>query len=360
MFVRFLVWLGFRQLSRGHHDEHNQHGHDHGHDHDHARGHGRHVHTHGVVDPSITTSERGIWAIKWSFLALAITASIQVGVAWLSGSVGLLADTIHNFGDAATAVPLWAAFALSRRKPSRRFPYGYGRVEDLAGIVIVLIITFSAVVAGYQTIQRFLHPQEVAYLWAVAGASIVGFLGNEIAAVIRVKVGREIESAALIADGYHARIDGLTSLAVLFGAAGVWLGYPLADPIVGLLITIAIAQIVWQSSKAIFARMLDGVEPAIIDEIREAASNAKGVEKVADVRARWLGHRLHADLSIAVASGHSVAQGHAIAKEVRHQLMHSLGYLSSVMVHIDPMEEAGDEFHRISEHSHDGLDVHSH
>src|SRR5258706_25035 len=315
MFVRFLVWLGFRQLSRGHHehDEHDHHGHDHGHDHGH--GHGRHVHTHGVVDPSITTSERGIWAIKWSFVALAITASIQVGVAWLSGSVGLLADTIHNFGDAATAVPLWAAFALSRRKPNRRFPYGYGRVEDLAGIVIVLIITFSAVVAGYRTIQRFLHPQEVDYLWAVAGASIVGFAGNEIAAAIRIRVGREIESAALIADGYHARVDGLTSLAVLFGAAGVWLGYPLADPIVGLLITIAIAQIVWQSSKAIFARMLDGVEPAIIDEIRDAASHAKGVEKEADVRARWLRHRLHADLSIAVASGHSVAQGHAIAKE---------------------------------------------
>src|SRR5438552_7848110 len=363
MFGRFLLWLGFRQPSHSDHARHD-HGHDHGHDHDHgysqAHSHGRHVHTHGVVDPTITTSERGIWAIKWSFLELAITASIQVGVAWLSGSVGLLADTIHNFGDAATAVPLWAAFALSRRKPSRRFPYGYGRVEDLAGIVIVLIITFSAIVAGYQTIQRFLHPQEVDYLWAVAGASIVGFAGNEIAAVIRIKVGREIESAALIADGYHARIDGLTSLAVLFGAAGVWLGYPLADPIVGLLITIAIAQIVWQSSKAIFARMLDGVEPAILDEIREAASGAKGVEKVTDVRARWLGHRLHADLSVAVASRHSVAEGHAIAMEVRHELLHHLGYLSSVMVHIDPVEQAGDKFHAISEHRHDGSDVHSH
>src|SRR5438132_13085119 len=160
MLGRSSLWLGFRQPSHSDHAGHD-HGHDHGHEHDHghttAHSHGRHVHTHGVVDPTITTSERGIWAIKWSFLALAITASIQVGVAWLSGSVGLLADTIHNFGDAATAVPLWAAFALSRRKPSRRFPYGYGRVEDLAGIVIVLIITFSAVVAGYQTIQRFLH-----------------------------------------------------------------------------------------------------------------------------------------------------------------------------------------------------------
>ncbi|HLY90352.1 MAG TPA: cation diffusion facilitator family transporter, partial [Acetobacteraceae bacterium] len=246
-----------------------------------------------MVDPTITTSEKGIWAIKWSFVVLAITAAIQMGVVWISGSVGLLADTIHNFGDAATAVPLWVAFVLSRRKASKRFTYGYGRVEDLAGIVIVLIILFSAATAGYATVQRFLHPQEVDYLWAVAAASIVGFAGNEIAAVIRIKVGKEIDSAALIADGYHARTDGLTSLAVLFGAAGVWLGYPLSDPIIGLLITIAIAQIVWQSSKAIFARMLDGVEPAIIDEIRETAIGTKGVEKVADVRARWLGHRLH-------------------------------------------------------------------
>jgi cation diffusion facilitator family transporter len=164
----------------------------------------------------------------------------------------------------------------------------------------------------------------------------------------------------LIADGYHARVDGLTSLAVLFGAIGMWLGYPLADPIVGLLITLAIVRIVWQSSKAVFARMLDGIEPHIIDEIREAARHAEGVEKVTDVRARWLGHRLHAELNVAVASHLSVAEGHAIAKEVRHELLHHLTYMSSVIVHVDPTEEPGEEFHRILEHSHDGLPVHSH
>jgi len=333
-----------------------EHGRDHGHDHDH-----RHDdHRHGVVDPAITTSERGIWAIKWSFILLGVTALMQLVVVWYSGSVALLADTIHNFADAATAVPLWVAFALSRWKPTKRFTYGYGRVEDLAGVVIVMIITFSAIAAGYQTVERFLHPQPVGYLWAVAAASIMGFAGNEAAAVLRIKVGREIESAALVADGYHARIDGLTSLAVLAGVAGVWLGYPLADPIIGLLITIVIAQIVWQSSKAVFARMLDGVEPAMIDEIRQTAAHAKGVEKVTDVRARWLGHRLHAELSVAVASRHSVAQGHDIAKEVRHQLLHHLPYLSSASVHIDPVEEAGDDFHRIAQHRHDGLDAHSH
>ncbi len=345
-----------------HDHDHDHHDHEHGHHHGASHGHGggRHAHTHGVVDPTITTSERGIWAIKWSFVVLAITATAQLAVVWYSNSVGLLADTIHNFGDAATAVPLWAAFALSRWKPSKRFTYGYGRVEDLAGLVIVGIITFSAVAAGYETVQRFLHPEPVGYLWAVAAASIVGFAGNELAAIMRIRVGKEIKSAALVADGYHARIDGLTSLAVLVGAAGVWLGYPLADPIVGLLITIAIAQIVWQSSKAIFARMLDGVEPVIIEEIREAAAEAKGVQQVTDVRARWLGHRLHAELSVAVASHNSVAQGHDIAKEVRHQLLHHLPYLSSASVHIDPQEQAGDEFHAVEAHQHDGLGVHSH
>jgi cation diffusion facilitator family transporter len=346
-----------------HHDDHSHdhedHDHPHGHIQDHV-GHGGHGHTHGVVDPSITTSEKGIWAIKWSFAVLFITALIQAVIVWLSGSVALLADTIHNFGDAATAIPLWVAFALSRWKPNKRFTYGYGRVEDLAGVAIVLTIAFSAIVAGYVTVQRFLHPQPIAYLWAVVGASIIGFIGNEAAAVIRIKIGKQIESAALIADGYHARTDGWTSLAVLFGALGVWLGYPLADPIVGLLITIAIVQIVWQSSKAVFTRMLDGVEPHIIDEIREAASHVGGVEKVTDVRARWLGHRLHAELNVAVASHLSVSEGHAIAKEVWHQLLHRLDYLSSAIVHVDPAEEAGEEFHRILAHSHDGLEVHSH
>src|SRR5215207_2798689 len=272
------------------HDHREEHRHDHHHDHE------DHGHTHGAVDPSIATSERGIWAVKWSFFVLFATALVQVVVVLLSGSVALLSDTIHNFGDAATAVPLGIAFALSRLGASRRFPFGYGRVEDLAGVVVVLIILFSAVVAGYQAIERLLNPQPIGFLWAVVAASVVGFIGNETVAVFRIRVGREIGSAALVADGYHARTDGWTSLAVLLGAVGVWLGYPLADPIVGLLITAAILGIVWQSGKAVFTRLLDGVEPEIIDEVREAAGRVPGVENVAEVRARWVGHRLHAEV----------------------------------------------------------------
>ncbi len=338
-------------MTRDHNEEHR---------HDHHHGHGEHGHTHGSVDPTIATSERGIWAVKWSFVVLVATAVMQLVVVLLSGSVALLSDTIHNFGDAATAVPLWIAFALTRLGVSKRFTFGYGRVEDLAGVVIVLIILFSAVVAGYQGVERLLNPQPVGFLWAVAAASLVGFIGNEAVAVFRIRVGREIESAALVADGYHARTDGWTSLAVLLGALGVWLGYPLADPIVGLLIAAAILGIVWQSGKAVFTRLLDGVEPEAVEEIRHAAREVLSVEDVSEVRARWLGHRLHAELNVAVDPDLSVAEGHAVAREVNHRLLHHLGYLSGAVIHVDPVQEAGEEHHRISAHSHDGLPTHSH
>lgn len=336
------------------------HTHDHGHHHDHDHDSHEHGHTHGAVDPSIATSTRGIWAVKWSFVALMAISLFQVVVVWKSGSVGLLADTIHNFADAFTAVPLWIAFHLARRRPGPKFTYGYGRVEDLAGIAIVFIIAFSSVVAGYEAVQRFLHPRAVEHLWAVALASIIGFVGNEAVAVLRIRVGREIESAALVADGYHARIDGLTSLAVLAGAIAVWLGFLHADAIVGLLISFAIARIVWQSARLVFTRVLDGVDPGVIEEIRHTAGHTPGVVKVTEVRARWLGHHLHAEVNVAVQSALTVAQGHDIAKAVRHDLLHRFSYLASVVVHVDPVDEAGEQFHRVPSHSHDGLPLHSH
>jgi cation diffusion facilitator family transporter len=257
-------------------------------------------------------------------------------------------------------VPLWVAFALTRLRASRRFTFGYGRMEDLARVIVVLLILFSAVVAGYQAIERIIHPQPVGLLWSVAVAGAVGFLGNEAVAVFRIRVGRQIGSAALVADGYHARTDGWTSLAVVLGAAGVWLGYPLADPIVGLLIAAAILVIVWQSGKLVFTRFLDGVDPAVIDEIRHAATEVEGVEDVAEVRARWLGHRLRAEVNVAVDPERSVEEGHAVAREVNHQLLHHLRYLDSAVVHVDPVQEAGEAHHRIAVPSHDGLPPHSH
>src|SRR5260221_7524560 len=349
-------------MEHNHENEHSHHEHKHEHKHEQKKthSHGGHSHTHGVIDPTITTNERGIWAIKWSFIGLMITASIQIIIVFYSGSIALLADTIHNFGDASTAIPLWIAFRLALRKPTKKFGYGLGRVEDIAGILIVLIILFSAIVAAYESIYRIIHPAPITNLIAVMIASLIGFAGNEIIAVFRIKVGKKINSAALIADGYHARTDGYTSLAVLIGAIGVWLGFPLADPIIGMIISVAIFRIVWQSVKAVITRALDGVQTEIVDEIEHAAHHVKGVEKVTDIRARWIGHRLHAEINIAVSPLLNVQEGHNIAKEVNHQLMHHLSYLSKAVIHIDPIEEAGEEYHKILNHSHDGLPLHSH
>ena len=334
-----------------HHGAHwNGNSHDRGHPHAHDHSGAAHGHTHGAVDQTILTTARGIWAVKWSFIGLFITALFQIFIVWLSGSVALLADTIHNFADAATAIPLWFAFRLARWPPSKRFTYGYGRVEDLAGVAVVLTILVSALLAGYEAINRFFHPQEVTYLWAVVVASVVGFLGNEAVAVLRIKVGEEIGSAALVADGYHARVDGFTSLAVLFGAIGVWLGYPLADPIVGLLITLAIFKIVWDSMKPVFMRLLDGVEPEAVDEIRAAASRRPEVKDVTEVRVRWLGHRLIAELNVAVSPQLSVAEGHEIAVAVEQQLLTALSYLSRATIHVDPLNQSGADHHHSAGH----------
>ncbi|RJT32861.1 cation transporter [Mesorhizobium waimense] len=328
-------WFGFGPAAQGFAG----HGHDHG--------EGGHGHTHGVVDPTIATTTRGIWAIKWSFVVLAITSLLQLVIVFLSGSVALLADTIHNVGDAVTAIPLWIAFMLARRKPSKTFTYGLGRVEDLAGIVIVLIILFSALVAGYEAIDRLINPKPITFLGWVAAAGLIGFLGNEAVAVFRIRVGREINSAALIADGYHARTDGFTSLAVVLGAIGVWLGFPLTDPIIGLFITVAIFAIVWQSSKAVLTRMLDGVEPGIVDEIHHAAEHIRGIERVAQVQARWIGHRLHADIAIKVADTACARDVVGLTDALRGELFDHLPALSEANIRLEGegRPEAGSSGH---------------
>lgn len=347
MLRSILTWLGFVQppsIPSGAH----------GHSRAGEKGHG---HTHGTVDPTIATTDRGIWAIKWSFLTLAITSVFQLVVVFATGSVALLADTIHNIGDAVTAVPLWIAFRLARRKPSARFTYGYGRVEDLAGAAIVFIILVSAIVAGWTAIDRLLHPRRIEYLGWVAAAGIIGFIGNEAVAVFRIRVGREINSAALIADGYHARTDGFTSLAVVLGAIGVWMGYPKADPIIGLLITVAIFAIVWQSAKAVFTRMLDGVEPEVIRELRHAAEHVPGVRQVLDARARWQGHRLAAELDIAVDPQATVTEADAITSQFESEILTHVPAISSARIRARPHDPAA---HGTQEKNPDDHGAHGH
>lgn len=328
MWTKVLDWFGFG--SHGH--SHDPHGHDH---------HGPHGHTHGVIDATIATTDRGIWAIKWSFVILAATAAMQIVVVALSGSVALLADTIHNVADATTAIPLWIAFVLARRKPTKTFTYGLGRVEDLAGIIIVMIILFSALVAGYQAINRLINPERISHLGWLIAAGVIGFIGNEAVAVFRIRVGREINSAALIADGFHARTDGLTSLAVVAGAIGVWLGFPIADPIVGMLITVAIFGIVWQSARSVLTRMLDGVEPGIIDEIEHAAAHVKGIDKVSEAKARWVGHKLHVDVAVVIDESALLAEVNVIAAKLQDELFAHIPALAVATVRIAAPESHG-------------------
>ena len=324
--------------------------------HGHSHGPGGHSHTHGggvvgwlrgtlghshsiedKIDETMETHERGIWALKLSLVVLLVTSLIQVAIVILSGSVALLADTIHNFGDATTSIPLWIAFALTRRGVSRRFTYGYGKSEDLAGVAIVVVIFFSACVAAYQSVLKIIHPHPITHLWAVAVAALVGFVGNEAVAVVRLKVGREIESAALIADGQHARVDGFTSLAVLLGVIGVWAGYPIVDPISGLLITIAILLIVKDASMAVFNRMADGIEPGIIATVERTPLHVAGVQGVHQARARWVGHKVFADLHIAVEPNLSVLQAHRITDEVQEVLRTHVRSFGGAVVHVCPM-----------------------
>jgi cation diffusion facilitator family transporter len=272
----------------------------------------------------------------------------------------LLADTVHNLGDALTAVPLWLAFRLSRRPPSRVFTYGLGRAEDLAGLTVVLLMLFSALYAMYESVDRLMHPQSVTHLAAIAGAAIVGFAGNEIVAVLRIRTGREIGSAALVADGYHARTDGITSLAVLAGATGVWLGFDLADPLIGLGISVVILRIVWLSARSVVTRALDGVEPDVVMEISHQAGHVPGVREVTNVRARWAGHRLQAEISVTVPANLTTDDAHKVALEVRHRLLHDIPHLGEAVVHVDPETASGARHHRIDSHAHDGLPLHAH
>ena len=321
---------------------------DHRHPHDHHdHGHGLpaklrsllHAHHHDHlerVDRALEASAEGIRAVKISLLGLSVTAVLQLMVVAVSGSVALLSDTLHNFGDALTALPLWLAFSLSRRPRNQRYTYGYGRFEDLAGIFVVIAILLSAMIAGYESVDRLLNPRPVHNLGLVVAASVIGFLGNELVAVYRIRVGRKIGSAALVADGLHARTDGFTSLAVLFGAAGVAGGWLLADPIVGLLITLAILFVLKDAARDIYYRLMDAVDPALVGEIGRVLENVPGVAAVDDVRVRWIGHELRAEVQIAVDRSLDVGAGHSLAVEAHHALLHDVHRLTSATVHIHP------------------------
>ena len=288
------------------------------------------------VDSALEGSSQGIRAVKISLIVLGVTALLQLLVVAASGSVALLADSVHNVADALTAVPLWIAFVLSRRAASQRYTYGFGRVEDLAGLFVIAMIALSAVVAGWEAISRLVNPTPVEHLGWVAVAGIVGFAGNELVALYRIRVGRRIGSGALVADGLHARTDGLTSLAVVLGAAGVALGWPAADPVIGLLITGAILGVLRGAARDVFRRLLDGVDPALVDTAEQSLLETDGVLGVRHVQLRWLGHTLRAEADIEVDATLTAGQAHHIAHHAETHLLAHVARLEHATIHISP------------------------
>lgn len=329
----------------------------HGHEHSGEsgiRGRLRHLFTPHSHDPAagfdsaLESSHKGVRAVKISLVALLVTAVLQLLIVFQTGSTALLADTIHNFSDALTSVPLWIAFVVGRRAANRRYNYGYGRAEDLAGLFIVVMIALSAVLVGWESLQRLFDPVQIDNLWLVGLAGIVGFVGNEAVAIYRIRVGHEIGSQALIADGLHARTDGITSIAVVVAAVGVALGFPLADPIIGLLITGAILWILRDAARAVFRRLMDAVDPQLVADIERVAAGVDGVIEVESVRVRWMGHRLIASTDLVVDCQLTVAAGHDIAEHVRHALFHQVRGLDTVLVHLDPCEHGDSDHHSVT------------
>ena len=345
-----------------HSHDHDSHGHDeHGHEHGEASGrgltgavaraaHGLRPHSHepgDQVDAALEASAEGMRVLWVSLGILAATAAVQAVVAGVSGSVALLGDTLHNAADALTAVPLGIAFAVGRRPATRRYTYGFGRAEDLAGVVVVLLIAASSALAAWEAVTRLAHPRPVSALVAVALAALAGFAGNELVARYRIRAGRRIGSAALVADGLHARTDGFTSLAVLLGAGGVAVGWDWADPVVGLGITVAIATVLWQAGREVYRRLMDAVDPALVTQAEHVLEETPGVLGTGEVRLRWIGHRLRAECEVIVDPAATVVEAHQVTVSAEHALLHAIPQLSGALVHADPQPREGSDDHAV-------------
>ncbi len=346
-----------------HDDPHDEHGHGHGDhgDHDHPAGlwgrikHAVVPHSHDANEAIQSAEESSGVGIRAAWIGLAgmmVTAAAQLVIVAISGSIGLLADTLHNLGHAVTTIPLVIAFRIGRRAANSRYPYGYRRAEDLVGVLIGLVIAASVVLILWESINALIDPRPLTNLGWVFAAGIVGAAGNEIVAIYRIRAGRRIGSAALIAEGQHARADGLTSIAVVVGVVGVWLGFGRADAIVGLLIGFVILGILISSMRTVTRRLMDGVDPAVLEQMTTSAAGVPGVVSVDRVRARWSGHRLEGDADIAVSADLTVVEGHAVSEAVHHHLLHSVAHLESVVVHLHPVVDGTRpaDLHELSGH----------
>ena len=307
---------------------------------------GSHATRHGLADS--TTLDSGIRALVISSVGLMATCAIQIAVVWVGQSAALLADALHNLVDVFTSIPLWIAFALSRRLATRRFTYGYARAEDVAGVAIVFFIVASAMLAGYAALQKWSGGAPTTHLGLGMAAAMIGAIGNELVAIYKIRTGKAIGSAALVADGQHSRADALTSVGAFVGILGVFWGFPWTDPLMALVISAAILYIAWEAGRDVFARIMDAIEPETITRIEQIAGAVAGVHRVDEVRARWVGHHVMIELSIEVGPRLTVAEGHQIAETVRHELFHRIPRLADAIVHVNPAWEGADPYHALT------------
>jgi cation diffusion facilitator family transporter len=334
------------------HDHEHNHAHDeHDHEHDQEEhgGHG-HGHGHGKVDADLYGNRAGLRAVQISTAGMLLVAIIQFVIAGIGGSAGLFADALHNLGDVLTTVALWIAFAISNRAANQRYTYGYYRSEDLAGIFIVLVIIASAAAGATESILKLTSGTAPTAIYLSMAAALVGVAGNELLAQYKISMGKRINSVPLVADGQHSRIDGLTSLAAFLGLVGVALGFRLADPIAGLVITVVILTVVYSTSRSVLQRLLDAVDVRVVPAIMNATRVVPGVEGVNDIRARWVGHTLHVALNIEVDANLTIARAHEIAEEVRHRLFHEISGLSEAIIHTDPHSHGAEDYHQSVAH----------
>ena len=331
----------------------------HGHDdhayetagHDEGHAHGRH--RHGVASPSLasagTEGDGALRVVAISSLLLAAVAAAELTAAALTSSAAVLADGLHNLGDVFTTVALAIAFILSRRAPNHRFPYGYHRVEDLAGLMVLALIIASAVASGVTSIEHLVHRPPLTNVGLAIGVAAIGFIGNEVAAQYKIRAGRRLRSLALIADGKHSRTDGFASLGAVVGVAGAGLGAAVLDPVAGLIITVIIAGVGWETGRSLTGRLLDEADASLVATIEEIAATTDGVLAVTETRARWTGRRVLAEITLEVAPETPLSHAHALGEEVRHRLYHRIDTLTDVIVHLDPAGHA-DAHDAVSHH----------
>ncbi len=298
--------------------------------------HTHHGHSVAAAETFASSTRAGVMALRIGVAGLALTTAIQVGLYVISGSVALLGDTLHNGIDVAGTGIVWAAFALTRRERSARFNYGFHRFEDIAALIVVVLIAASAVVVVYEGITSLGNEPDIGQPWVVLIAGVVGLVGNEGVALFKIRTGKRIGSAALVADGRHSQADGLSSAGVIVAAVGLMAGVRWLDPLAGVAIGALIAWTAFESGRDVLLRLLDSSDPAIRGELEKLAVGVAGVDHINDLRMRELGRTVHVVANVCMPGGYTLKQAHETAEELRDAWLHALPPGSAVDIHVDP------------------------